>query len=42
MATRTASLKSSAALVRARLRAALYHARQQRLERLAAQEAEED
>ena len=37
MAARTASLKSPAALARARLRAALYHARQQRLKRLAAQ-----
>lgn len=34
MATRTASLKSSAALVRAWLHAALYNAREQRLERL--------
>ena len=34
MVTRTASLKGSAALVRARLHAALYNAREQRLERL--------
>lgn len=34
MAARTASLKSSAALARARLHAALYHTRQQRLTRL--------